>query len=146
MSQTIVDRNKVVDVARSWLRTPYHHNARIKGVGVDCGTFLAGVYEEAGMVERIPIEPYSHDWHLHRSEEKYLGYVQRFAREITIEELGVGDVIAWRYGRCFSHGAIYVGGGQVIHAVINVGCTMDDLHSEQFKSRPRRIFTFWDEA
>ncbi len=33
----------VVRTARTWLGTPYHHQGRLKGVGVDCAGLLIGV-------------------------------------------------------------------------------------------------------
>lgn len=137
-------RNHLIDVARSWLNTPYHHAGRIKGVGVDCGTLLSEVSMETGLVERVVIEDYVHDWHHNRSEEKYLGYVQRYAYEIDVADIEIGDILVWKFGRCFSHGAIYIGEGRIIHALLNVGCTMDELNSEFFKDRECRAFSFWD--
>ncbi|WP_436904878.1 hypothetical protein [Acinetobacter johnsonii] len=34
-----------VQEALTWLGTPYHHQGRVKDVGVDCGTLLCEVYE-----------------------------------------------------------------------------------------------------
>lgn len=39
----VVTRSQVVSCARSWLGTPYHHQARLKGVGADCIGLLIGV-------------------------------------------------------------------------------------------------------
>ncbi len=39
-------RQQIIYVAMAWLLTPYHHHARIKGVGVDCVQFLIAVFEE----------------------------------------------------------------------------------------------------
>ena len=36
-------RAAVVAEAIAWLGTPYHHRARIKGVGVDCAQLALGV-------------------------------------------------------------------------------------------------------
>ena len=33
----------VVRMARTWLGTPYHHQGRVKGAGVDCGGLVIGV-------------------------------------------------------------------------------------------------------
>ena len=51
----------IVAVARSWLGTPYHHQATAKGVGCDCLGLLRGVYTE--LYGRPPQEPspYSRD-------------------------------------------------------------------------------------
>lgn len=35
---------QAVAEAITWLGTPYHHQGRVKGVGVDCGTLLCEVY------------------------------------------------------------------------------------------------------
>lgn len=139
-----LERQQIVDIARSWLRTPYHHAARIKGVGVDCGTFLAEVFAEAGAVPTVDIADYPHDWHLHRSDEKYLAYVKRYAWEVVDgSDPDVGDVVVWKFGRCFSHGGIYIGGGLIIHSLLNIGVTTDELDGEQFNGRERKVFSIF---
>lgn len=44
-------RTQVVEFARTWLDTPFHHQARLKSVGVDCIGLVIGVAQEAGLVE-----------------------------------------------------------------------------------------------
>jgi cell wall-associated NlpC family hydrolase len=39
--------NRIVTIARTWLGTPYHHQASVKGVGCDCLGLVRGVYAEA---------------------------------------------------------------------------------------------------
>ena len=111
-----VQRRRVVDVALSWERTPYVHEARIKGVGCDC-TFIAEVYEEAGLIPHIDIARYSPQWHLHQREERYLGYVLRYAREIPFPPQP-GDVVLYRFGRVLSHSAIVIfpGWPHIVHS------------------------------
>ena len=41
-------REKIVAEARSWIGTPYHNCADIKGVGVDCGMLLVRVFVDLG--------------------------------------------------------------------------------------------------
>lgn len=43
-------RAEVVEIARTWLATPYRHQASVKGLGVDCVGFLVGVALEAGLI------------------------------------------------------------------------------------------------
>lgn len=48
-------RNEFIKQTRTWLGTPYHHQARLKGVGVDCIGLLVGVANELGLdVESVP--------------------------------------------------------------------------------------------
>ncbi|WP_374513774.1 NlpC/P60 family protein [Niveibacterium sp.] len=112
-------REAIVSEARSWLGTPYHHAARIKGVGVDCAMLVAEVLERAGLVPHIDPQGYPADWMQHRNEERFLAEVQTYAlRELDLstEQPAPGDVVLYRFGRCFAHGAIVVAWPLVIHA------------------------------
>ena len=135
-------RRAVVAEAESWLRTPWHHNARIKGVGVDCGNLLIGCFVNAGLMADFELEPYDHDFMLHRDEEKFLGIVQEHLDEIEGPPQP-GDVALWRYGRCFSHGAIVVRWPEwIIHAlVIQKQVALDDSRAGWLMTNPVRFFS-----
>jgi cell wall-associated NlpC family hydrolase len=146
-------RAAVVACAQGWLRTPYHHHANVKGAGVDCAFLLLEVYVEAGLIERFDPGHYPADWMMHRDEERYLATIERFARrQLGDDETpGPGDVVAWRFGRCFSHGAIVTRWPYVIHAYARSG-VVEELNVEQdeglmrLKSgepRPRRFYSLW---
>lgn len=111
-------RERVVEIAKTWLGTPWVHHARVKGVGVDCGHLLAAVFEEAGMVEPVPIPEYPQDWALHRSEELFRSIVETYARKVERDPLP-GDVVLFRFGRCLSHGGIVLAWPRIIHAYLN---------------------------
>ncbi len=125
------DRQRVLQVARGWLGTPFHDNGEVKGVGVDCARLLAQVYWEAGLIDRQVIEPYSPQWMLHRDEPRFEAYVQRFAHQV--EKPDIGDIVLYRIGRSFAHGAIVSSPwpGAIIHA---------------FKSYRRVCETPWNDA
>jgi cell wall-associated NlpC family hydrolase len=122
------ERAQVVAVARSWLGTPYHPCGRIKGAGVDCLTLLAEVYAEAGVTQYINVPYYPHDWHLHRGRERYLEGLLRYAHEIN-EPAGPGDIALWKFGRCFSHGAIVIEWPLIIHAYVGRACVLENAES-----------------
>ena len=97
-------RAAVVAEARSWIGTPYHNCADIKGAGVDCGMLLVRVFVDTGLCPPFDPRPYPADWHLHRGEERYLGFI--FDRCCEVAQPLPGDVMVLRYGRCYSHGGI----------------------------------------
>jgi NlpC/P60 family putative phage cell wall peptidase len=140
----LAGRALVLGEVISWLGTPYHHAARLKGVGVDCLTLLAEVYERAGIIPRVEIPFYPPDWNLHRDAERYLEGVTRFARELPyggdnpLPQLG--DVAVFKFGRCFAHGAIVVSWPQLIHAWHKAGVVYADATQGQLARRPVRIF------
>ncbi|SEJ56168.1 hypothetical protein [Frateuria terrea] len=102
---TLPQGERIVAEARRWLDTPYRHQADVLGVGVDCAMLPVRVLTALGLIPaEVEPRPYAPDWHLHRSEEKYLGWVKRFADPVEAPQ--IGDLVLFRVGRCFSHGGI----------------------------------------
>lgn len=100
-------RKLVINEAESWLGTGFHHEARVKGAGVDCGQLLIAVYSKFGFMPRdYKLAHYPPDFALHRDHEWYLSIVQEFAQEIEEKDVGSGDIILFKWGRLYSHGAI----------------------------------------
>jgi NlpC/P60 family putative phage cell wall peptidase len=118
----------IVSEAKKWLGTPYHSGANIKGVGVDCGWLLIKVYENAGILPPGECDPgyYSPEWHLHRSEEKYLGWVIKYCKPVDSPK--PGDIALFKFGRCVSHGGIFIGGNKIIHAYTGMGVIMSGMN------------------
>lgn len=120
------ERNRVIQEALTWIGTPYLHRGRIKGVGVDCAMLIASVFEARGLIPRVEVA-YTRDWYLHRDEEVFLGYVERFAVRLPSVDLALpGDIALYRFGRCVAHGGLLLDGGSVpswriIHAHVDVG-------------------------
>jgi cell wall-associated NlpC family hydrolase len=138
-------RAAILAEARSWLGTPYHSCARVKGVGVDCGMLIAEVYERAGIIPRMDIAPYAADHHMHRPDEQYIAYILKHGREIETGSLKPGDLALWRFGRSYSHGAIVVDWPVVIHATRKEGrvweCNISDY--SLYATRKPLFFSFW---
>lgn len=129
-------RAQVVAEAMSWLGTPYHHHGRIKGVGVDCGQILCAVYEACGLVEHVDTGFYPTDWHLHRSEEIYARWLYKYCSVLErTAQPQPGDIALFKFGRCFSHGAIVVNDGVLVHAYIGQGVIPSRLSEEPLAGR-----------
>jgi cell wall-associated NlpC family hydrolase len=124
-----------VDEARTWLGTPFHHAARVRGAGVDCGQLLAAVYAPQ---EQGP--EYPPGWWQHGDREVLLDQVQAYAGEVDAP--GPGDIALWKFGRCWSHAGIVVAWPVVIHALGGLAVTEEDVAANQlFRDRPVRFFT-----
>lgn len=142
-------RANVVRIARTWLRTPYHEAARVRGAGVDCAQVVYAVFLEAGECPKIDIAPYSAQMHLHDEDdhEPYIDYILTYAREISAEQVQAGDLVVYQIGRKFAHGAIVVSAGKIIHAFKEARAVIESNMDEGYlaaigrKPRPRRYFT-----
>jgi cell wall-associated NlpC family hydrolase len=143
-------RAAVVAMARSWIGTPYHNCADIKHVGVDCGMLLVRVFVDSGLCAPFDPRPYPVDWHLHRNEERYLGFI--FDRSCEIGRPKPGDVMVLRYGRCYSHGAIVTRGAPltIVHAYYPARCVIEEEIARNAvladAARKPRFFSIWARA
>ena len=140
-------RDDVVQEAKTWLGTPYHHHAHIKGAGVDCAQILLEVYSAIGLAERPDVGHYAPDWMLHRSEEVYLSWLDKYCKQITQQEAQAGDIVMFKFGRCFSHSGIILQYPLIIHAHITDNCCYADATQGDLAGRARLFYTlFKDEA
>jgi cell wall-associated NlpC family hydrolase len=130
-------RAAIVAEAESWLRTPYHSNAAVKGSGADCGLFPLDVYTRVLGFKAPPLPKYVQQWNLHRNDETYLEYARAFPNIIEISEaqLQPGDFALWRIGRVYSHGAIVTAWPKIIHAFNPRGVIRDDASIEPLLNR-----------
>ena len=91
------ERAMLIREAWSWMHTPWLHENRVKGRGVDCGNFVAGVFANAGLIEEPPLYRYPHDFYLHDDRELFRNIVAGFCGKLPIlrprpdtERLGEG--------------------------------------------------------
>ncbi len=137
------ERQRVIAVARSWIGTKFHDNARLKGVGVDCAQLLAAVFAEAGVMTHIDTEHYDPQHFMHRDEERFLSYVLPRAFEIDEKDAKPADFVVYRIGRVFAHGAIVIDPGwpHILHAYKSEGfVTVGFGDVGELAPRPRRFF------
>lgn len=135
-------RQRVVSEARSWIGTPYHLNAQIKKVGVDCGTFLAAIFEGAGLIEHADLGSFKPDFHLHRSDEVYRAGLEKYCSPVTCEPQP-GDILLYRFGRIASHGAVVTEWPRLIHAAAGVGVVGTSAYDTALVGRLVATYSFW---
>jgi cell wall-associated NlpC family hydrolase len=135
-------REKVVELARSFLSVPYRHQGRNTG-GMDCVGMLLECFERAGAMPHQELEYYPPDWAMHREEERYLKQLEQFAHRVERAALP-GDIAMYRFGRCISHGALVVEWPMVIHAYApERKVAWGDASKGALPSRFAGIWSFW---
>lgn len=121
-------REAIVTEARSWIGTPYHTHAGVKGVGVDCGMLLVRVYTTVGLLpEGTDLPNYAPDWYLHEQSSGWVeDYLSSFTHEVDTVDLG--DILLFKYGRAYSHGCIVtcLNPVMVIHAYAPLRCVIEE--------------------
>jgi hypothetical protein len=141
--QEQTQRQAVIAEAESWLKTPFHLNACIKGVGVDCGRFVHQVLVNCGLITGQQLPVVLEGFNLHRNEEILLGILQQVCHEVKGREPLPGDIVVYRYGRLACHLAFVKEWPIIIHAFTGC-CVMEDNGAEQeLIKRLTGVYSVW---
>ncbi|WP_436645074.1 C40 family peptidase [Latilactobacillus sakei] len=98
-AQTSGNAQTVINAALSQIGTPYVWGGSTPGVGLDCSGLVQYAYSRAGVS-------------LGRITTAQEGAGQR----VSLNSLQPGDIIFWGGAGASYHDAIYIGGGQYVHA------------------------------
>lgn len=114
----MIDHNHILTIARSWIGTPYVHQACLKGAGCDCLGLIRGVYAELCGHEPETPPAYSPDWVEETGVEAMRDAARRHLLEIPLDDTGPGDVVLFRMkaNAPAKHAAILSDDGRIIHA------------------------------
>lgn len=82
-------RETFIEVARSWLGTPFQHQGHMKGVAVDCAGFIAEVAKESGAVPDVSFEQ---NYRRHENGAQMLMLLTEYMDGVV--EAEIGDVLA----------------------------------------------------
>ena len=118
MMDTGSTRERIVAAARTWLGTPYHHQASLRGVGCDCLGLVRGVWRDLYGSEPEPTPPYSLYWAQQGAGETLALAAGRHLVPIGLEDARPGDVLLfrWRVHLPAAHCAILTEPGRILHA------------------------------
>jgi NlpC/P60 family putative phage cell wall peptidase len=110
--------NLIVAEARSWIGTPYRHQASVKGVGRDCLGLVRGVWRALYGKEPERLPPYSRDWAEASSRETLAEAGARHLVPVARDAMQAGDVVLfrWRSGLVAKHAAILTDVASMVHA------------------------------
>jgi NlpC/P60 family putative phage cell wall peptidase len=140
----------VLAEARSWIGTPYRHQASCKGGGCDCLGLLRGVWRALYGAEPQDVPSYSGDWAETGSRETLLDAGKRWLNECSQSSALPGDVLVfrWRDGVPAKHVGILSrpldADPMLIHAYERVGVIESPL-VPAWRRRIAAVFSFPEE-
>ena len=133
----------IIATARSWLGTPYHHQASAKGAGCDCLGLVRGVFEElVGPLPKPP--PYSRDWAEARRCETLLDAATEHLVSVgDPAQRRPGDVLIFRLTdkAMAKHSGILIAPDRMVHAQEKVGC-VEAFMGRWWRRRIAGVFRF----
>ena len=112
-------RATIVDAARAWIGTPYHHQASRRGIGTDCLGLVRGVWRDLYGSDAETPPAYSRDWAEAGGQETMLDAASRHLVRIPLSEIEPGDVVVFRLrsGVVAKHAAIIASPSTMVHAM-----------------------------
>ncbi len=140
-------RRRVVREARSWIGTPYLHQASIHLQGADCLGLVRGVWRKCVGEEPQEMPVYSADWGEFSKRENMLEAAHKWFVPITKEQALAGDLILfrWRRSAVVKHVGILTNPlrakPKFIHAYEKAGVVETTL-GKQWKARVEACFRF----
>lgn len=113
-----VSRDAIVAIARTWIGTPYHHQASVRGVGCDCLGLVRGVWRELHGREPQSVPPYSRDWAEASATETLLAAARMHFVEIPHAQAHAGDIAVFRFRARYAakHVGILTSATTFVHA------------------------------
>ncbi len=135
-------RDEIVATARSWLGTPYRHQASLRGVGCDCLGLVRGIWRDLVGPEPEPMRPYSPDWAEAGGGESLLELGDRYFVAAPAREWRSGDVLVFRFfeGVPAKHLAVAVDERRMIHA--HDGACVAEVAIGGWRHRIARVYSF----
>ena len=108
----MITKEDVVREAKTWLGTPFHHQGRLKGVGVDCAGVIVCVAKELKLdsdFEDITDYPRMPDGRLKELLTRYL-------IKVPFNERQIGDIVSIAWAKEPQHLAILTEPNKILHA------------------------------
>ena len=136
----------IVDEARSWIGTPYRHQASLKDVGCDCLGLVRGIWRVLYGEEPEEPGPYQPGWAEPPGEERLRDAARRHLQGIELAERRAGDVLMfrWRDHLPAKHLGIATGFDTMVHA--HEGAAVTEVALGLWQSRLVYAFRFPNEG
>ncbi len=126
----MVTREAIVEAARGWLGTPYHHQASCQGAGCDCLGLIRGMWRELYGPEPETMPAYTQDWGSATGSETLLATAARhLVSRASVGDAATGDVLVFRMrdGGVAKHAGILVAPSRLVHAQEGLGVVEIEL-------------------
>jgi len=133
----------VVATARSWLGTPYHDQASLRGVGCDCLGLARGVWRDVVGDELFPIPPYSRDWGETGPHEVLANGAASMLIPIAMSDVGPGALVLFRMAprAIAKHVGILTAPDSFIHSYERLG-VVEEVLTHVWRRRIAFAFLF----
>ncbi len=150
----IITSQQIIDQARSWKGTCYHHQGRLKRSsaghgGVDCIGLIIGVIDELGMQDGNG-NPLSyadeHNYSIYPEGGRLVENIAKHLQHIERENMAMGDVLLFKTFKDPQHVGLLseypLGGPGLIHCNSSAGIVVEQPLTDTWKHMLTHVYRF----
>ncbi len=130
-------RAEIVAAARAWLGTPFHHQARVRGVGVDCIGLIIGVSWDTGRGR--------YDFHAYEAQPHPRTLLKEVHQHLDQgAALQEGSILLFNIVKEPQHFALYTGpvANTMVHAYAVHGRVVEEPFDAVWRRRLLGVFEY----
>lgn len=143
-------REQVAETARAWLRTRWHHQASLRGVGSDCAGLVTGVARESAIPNAVAMSYDLSTLAYGRQPDpgQFLALCEKHLDRIEVRDVKPADIIAMRIKNDPQHLGILVPAENaptrlvLIHALATARKVVEHEYDEYWRLRTVRAYSF----
>lgn len=129
---------RMIAAARGCLGTPFHHQGRQPGAGLDC----IGLVVVALRAVDVPVRDRTD--YARRPEGESLVAALRDHGAAPVPEIATGDVLLFRYDGHPQHAALATGADCMIHSFAPAGKVVETVIGDYWRRRLSGVYRFED--
>lgn len=106
----MITTEKIINIAKSWVGTPFHAQGRLKNVGCDCAGLIIGICNELGIVSKFDEKPLAqHDIKGYRYVRDSRFLDSEFSKHlywndfVSLSNLYVGNILLLKFNSTHYH-------------------------------------------
>lgn len=143
MNAVLVDRSRIIEAARRYLGTPFLHQGRMLGSGVDCAGLLTCVAYDLRLRDVHVI-----DYGRTPDPDRARSVIETHMDAVPFSELAPGDVVSFVVVQSVQHYGLIteINPTRFLHAYQTVGKVVEQSLVGPWMNRLRRCYRFREAA
>lgn len=130
-------RQQIIDEAREYVGTPYHHQGRLKKIGVDCAGIIVGINLKFGLTTH-DVKGYTPTPH---NNLLALALLDAGFKKKSRDNMEPGDCLLMRFDMEPQHLAIFTG-DSIVHSYRKIKQVVEHRLNDVWKNRVVAAYDF----
>lgn len=132
----MISRDEIIAEARTWIGTPFKHQGRLKGVGVDCVGVIVGVAKSLNILDYNPTN-YSRLPNMQVMGDA----LNKLLIEIDIKDAKIGDIYWMKFRESAQHLAFKTDIG-ILHATSQAKKCIETSLNDSLEKTIYKVYRF----